>query len=864
MDKHPESQPLSDLRVIDLTHGIAGPYCTKLLADFGADVIKVERTDSGDYARTLGPYPQDVPHQEKSGLFLFLNTNKRGITLDLKAFTGVEVLKKLVEGADILVENFRPGVMERLGLGYDTLNQVNPDLVMTSISNFGQTGPYRDYKASELVLYAMGNSMNRTGLADRYPLKLGGNHVQYQAGNNAAMATMFAWYARKYNGMGGQYLDISIFETQMGSINMRMMSLIGYQYNGMRSKRLGGAIGGYPMGVYPCKDGYISVAGGGQRFPRVAASLGRPELAEDPRFGISEGTQKPEYKEEFETTIWLPWLMQRTKEEIVQQCQANELLLTSYNTIDQVVDNNPQLDARGYFRELDHPVAGTFRYPGAPIFTDAGWWQIRRPAPLLGQHNQELLENEFGHSREEVQRLAKTGSRRVVSYDTSAPAADRSPSGEDGKAWLPLEGIRVIDMTVVLAGPYGTMFLGDMGAEVIRVETLNQLSATSRGQFARPNREAEAKAPTSAFPDKDPGARAWNRFAGFNAHGRNKYGITVDLRTPEGIDIFHRLVDVSDLFIENNAVGSMERLGLTYDILSQWNPRLIMISITGFGQTGPWNYHRGIGTSFEAAYGHASVMGYTDMGPEGVPLTVPADAATGVTVAMAATIALHEREKSGKGMFVDISLGENFLPHLGELFMDYSINRRVARSSGNRDHLGTMVQGVYPCAGDDEWIAISISRIEQWRAICRVMGKPELVENHRFDDMDKLRTHHDEVDQIIGSWTIYQDPIALFHRLQGEGVIAGPLLHEAHAYNDPHVRERGFFVPVTAPEVGTHLYPGTTFKMSKVPFLIRKPPVRLGEDNDYVYREVLMLSEEEYDRLKDLGHIGMDYAPHVK
>ena len=842
-----EEQPLSDLRIIDLTHGIAGPYCTKLLADYGADVVKVEKPGSGDYARSLGPFPDDVPHPEKSGIFLFLNTNKRGITLDLKSDEGVDAIKKLVKDADILVESFRPGVVASLGLDYDTLTDINPNLVMTSVSNFGQTGPYRDYKASELTLFGMGNSMTRVGLPDRHPLKLGGNHVQYQAGNNAAMATMFAWYAQKYKGMGGQRVDVSIFDTQMASINGRMMSLIGYQYNGMRGRRLGTGIAGYPTGVYPCKDGYISVAGGGQRFPRVAASVGKPELVDHPSYGVAKGAQNPDFKEEFESTIWKPWLMQRTKEEVVQECQANELLCTPYNTIDEVVDNNPQLDARGYFTEIDHPEAGKFRYPGAPVFTDSKWWRIRRPAPLLGQHNQEVLQA-FDGARQSSE-----------AREPSAPATSQQPAG----AKLPLENIRIIDMTVVLAGPYGTMFLGDMGAQVIRVETLQQLSATSRGQFARPNREAEANAPMSMYPDKDPGERPWNRYAGFNAHSRNKYGITVDLRTPEGQDVFRRLVDISDMFIENNAVGSIARLGFTYDVISQWNPRLIMISINGFGQTGPWSTYRGIGTSFEAAYGHASVMGYPDMGPEGVPLTVPADASTGVTAAMAATIALHHREKTGKGMFIDISLGENFLPHLGELFMDYTMNGRVASSTGNRGPWW-LVQGVYPCAGDDEWIAISIGQHEQWSALCRLMGRPELTDDPRFESMAALRAHHDNVDQIIGDWTADKEPIELFHRLQKEGVIAGYLMHEPHALNDPHVKERGLLTPVTHPEIGTHLYPGATFKMSGAEFRVRKPAVRLGEDNDYIYREVLKLTEKEYDNLKALGHIGMDYAEHVR
>ena len=396
MEQHPELQPLSDLRVIDLSQGIAGPYCTKLLADFGADVIKVERPGSGDYARRLGPFPGDISHPEKSGLFLFLNTNKRGITLDLKTAEGVEALKKLVKEADILVESFKPGVMASLGLDYDTLSKLNPNLLMTSVSNFGQTGPYRDYRASEITLYATGGRMSASGLPDLYPLKLGGNHVQYQAGNNAAMATLFAWHARQHQETGGQHVDISIFETQMGSINGRTLGLLQYQYTGDKGQRLGGIRGGYPSGPYPCADGYISVSGGGQRWPLAVATLGMPELLDDPRFAPPMGQQDLDAREEFDGTIWLPWLMERTKQQVVEQCQAHGLLISANNCIDAVVDNNPQMEFRKYFVEIDHPVAGKFRYPGAPIFNKDGWWSIRRPAPTLGQHNQGGPEKRVG------------------------------------------------------------------------------------------------------------------------------------------------------------------------------------------------------------------------------------------------------------------------------------------------------------------------------------------------------------------------------------------------------------------------------------------------------------------------------------
>ncbi len=843
MNQPLEPQPLSDLRVLDLTHGIAGPYGTKLLADFGANVIKIERPGTGDFARSLGPFPGDVPHPEKSGLFLFLNTNKRSVVLDLKTPQGVRVIKDLVRDADILVESFSPGVMERLGIGYEVLSKINPDLVMTSVSNFGQTGPYRDYRASELVLYAMGGRMNNTGLPDRYPLKMGGNHVQYQAGNNAAMATLSAWYGQRYRGTRGQHVDVSIFETQMASIHGRLTGLVGYQYTGERSRRRAAGAGGYPAGLYPCQDGHVMVSGGGARWwPSTVAMLKMPELLNDPRFAPPLGQLSPEGKLEFETTIWLPWLMERTKQEVADECQSYGIMSTALLAVDEVVDHNPQLKARNYFVEIDHPEAGKFRYPGAPIVTEGRWWRVRRPAPLLGQHTQEVLQ--------------ETKARK------QPPVSSRSSQGSHTSQRLPLAGLRAIDITLVLAGPYGTMFLADMGAEVIKVESLNVFPTSGRGQSARPNREVEAKAPTSTYPNRDPGERAWNRSSSFNCHARNKLSMTADLSTPEGKDVFRRLVEVSDLFVENNVAGSMERLGIGYDVVSQWNPRLIMISTSGMGHTGPWSNYRGMGPQFETLIGHASVIGYPDMGAEGAPSTYAADAATGVTIAFAAAMALVQREKTGKGAYIDLSQGEQFIPHLGEIFMDYTMNGRVAGRLGNRDpHL---VQGAYPCAGDDEWIAISIGKIEEWHTLCHIMGRAELLQDKRFATFETIKAHHDEVDAIIGGWTADQSSVGLFHILQEAGIAAGPVMHEPLAYADPHLKARNFFVEITAPEVGTHRYPSTTFKMPNSPFVVRKPPVRLGEDNDYVYRQVLKLTEEEYTRLKALGWIGMDYAPHVR
>ena len=216
---------LSDITVLDFTHQISGPYCAKLLADYGAEVIKIERPGSGDPARAIGPFPKDVPHPEKSGTFLHLNTNKRSITLDLTNDRGRQIALKLAQRADIVVESFRPGVMAGFGLDYQTLNSTNPALVITSISNFGQTGPYRDWRASELILYGMGGELYTTGLDYREPVKMGANVGLYQAGTVAAYATLSASLSARETGTG-EHVDVSIMETQAGSIDRRMSMLL--------------------------------------------------------------------------------------------------------------------------------------------------------------------------------------------------------------------------------------------------------------------------------------------------------------------------------------------------------------------------------------------------------------------------------------------------------------------------------------------------------------------------------------------------------------------------------------------------------------------------------------------------------------
>lgn len=405
---------LEGVKVVDLTHYYSGPYCTKLLATLGSDVVKVERPGSGDPMRHFGPFAGQPPSNppllrgegkggENGAWFLYLNTSKKSVTLDLKSPEGREALLKLVRSADILVENFSPGVMDRLGLSYETLQQENPALVMTSISNYGQNGPYRDWKASEINLYATGGLMNITGEPEQEPLKEGAPLAQLGTGQNAFVATMTALIYAEDTGQG-QQIDISIAEYATNVLENAMMQ---YSYSGQEYSRVGNrGYGRAAWGIYPCADGYVGIiAGPDQNWPEVAKIMESEELA-DPRYASRQGRLL--YADEVDA-LMLPWLLDHNKVDIFKAGQEHGLGFSFVSTMQDLLEME-QLEARDYFVELDHPVAGRLKYPGAPIspHSQIQPWVYRR-APLLGEHNREVLVETLGYSEQEMERLQSQG-----------------------------------------------------------------------------------------------------------------------------------------------------------------------------------------------------------------------------------------------------------------------------------------------------------------------------------------------------------------------------------------------------------------------------------------------------------------------
>jgi CoA:oxalate CoA-transferase len=398
---------LSELTVLDLSHYVAGAYCGKLLAAFGAEVIKVEAPGVGDGARQVGPFPDKNPDPEASALYLYMNTGKKGLTLDLASEEGAAILKELIAQADVLIENFAPGVMESMGLDYATLSAINPRLVMASISNFGQSGPYRDYRADTMVEMALSGQMYVNGDPEREPLSSTGYQPSYQSALYAYSGIMAALIARDRDNKG-QYLDVSIQEAMASE---HQFTLNGFTASGKIRMRSGNRYGSvHPTTILPCKaddngkPGLVSLGiSDPTQYVLFLQLLDMSELLDDPRFSNPQMCAV-NYRA-FDALI-STWFMDHTAEEIVNALQDNRIPAAFVNEVSDVLDD-PQYDFRGFWKEIDHPVAGSHRYAGLPYhLTEAP--PVYERANLLGEHTDEVLGEKLGYDSDRLGQLRES------------------------------------------------------------------------------------------------------------------------------------------------------------------------------------------------------------------------------------------------------------------------------------------------------------------------------------------------------------------------------------------------------------------------------------------------------------------------
>jgi len=418
---------------------------------------------------------------------------------------------------------------------------------------------------------------------------------------------------------------------------------------------------------------------------------------------------------------------------------------------------------------------------------------------------------------------------------------------------LPLEGIRVLDHGIVYTGPSATTILADMGAEVIRVESIQKLLPFTRGFVVHPVK-IDGVAP--GYVDNEPGDRPWDRWYQLHGLQRNKHGITLDLSRPKGVEIYKKLTEKSDVVLDNFAPGVMDRFGTGYAELKKVKPDIIMLSASGYGDTGPYKGFAAVGASLGSITGMASLRGYPD---DDITVRSPgqvwSDNVAASTAAFAVLTALFYRQRTGKGQFIDFSQAESFLPHMGESIMEYTMNGTVPEAIGN-GHAFMAPHGCYRCDGEDRWVVIAVSSETEWQAFCEVMGNPDWTKDEKFSDRSNRFQNQDQLNDYIADWTKDKDPYDIMHLLQGVGVAASPVMKQADLFSDPHLKERGFFEEVDHREAGKLRVPGMSFRYTKTPLEFRMPANCLGEHNDYVYGELLGMSKEEIVRLEEEKYIG--------
>lgn len=765
--------PIPGIIVVDCSEGVAGAYGTRLLADLGATVIKVERP-SGDALRGLGPFPGDVHNLENGGLHLALNAGKRSVVVDLDTDAGVSRVKDLANRADIFIESAGPGVFAAKGLGYDALSASNPSLVYVSHSPFGLDGPYANRVSNEIVEWAMGGYMFFGGDPGRHPLMLPGRQAELHAGMHVAAGAMIAAYHARMTG-AGQHIDVSTFEAVL---NDHAWLTTMWTHLGQLQAREASTI-------IPCADGHIywmPVAN-----PEVFVMIERPDLLDEVPATLAEWRL---FAPRVRACIG-EWAADKTKAEIYHTAQAMRIPVTPVNTMEDLA-NSAQLAARNWWREISHPSAGEFSIPSAPWNFSTGPTGPETPGPLLG---------------------ANTGDALPVREPLTPPKPERANRG-------PLEGIRVLEITANWAGPLAGRHFADMGADVIKIEAPR-----------RPATRALHPAGNQMW------ARPYNRAGYFNLLNRNKRDLVMDMASPEGRELFLKLVDDADIVLENNSARVFEQFRLGYGVLSERNPRIIMCSISGMGATGPERNYVAYGSNIEASSGLVSQLGYGDGVPFGTG-SYYADPIAGTHATVALVAALMQREKTGRGAFIDMALQESGMAFQVEAIMDYRLNGRVAGQMNNRSRV-VAPQGAYPSLGLDCWLAIGIDTDEQWQRLTEVIGQPGLASEYPCAT-DRLAAH-DAIDAAITAWSVRYDHNEATRALQAAGIPAAPVLANWEVVSDPHLYARKYFVDVVHPEVGHHRWDGYPWKFSRTPGQVRMASPTFGQHNDEILRDVLGL-----------------------
>lgn len=808
---------LSAYRVLDVTDE-RGQLAGMMLADLGAEVILVE-PPNGSPSRTVGPFVEGQEDDSEASLWFWsYNRGKRSITLDLDSEEGQSQFKALCAGADIVIESSDVGEMARRGLSYEDLSALNPQLIVTSISAYGQTGPKAKWGATDLTVAAAGMQMGLQGDDDRSPLRIPLDQSFLHASAEAGAATLIALHERNRSGVG-QHVDVS---AQQALTCATQSTSLAHLYNSPEAGRMSGGAKLGPFKIRlrsPAADGYVSttilfgeaIGPFGRRLFDWIHEEGECEDSDleiewiDFVDGVMTG-KIPMGEYDRIQDVAAAFTSKRSKKDLLSEALTRRLLIVPVANVGDVVEEAHYAE-RDFWREIDIPNHGTAVFPGPPAKMSATPLAIENPPPLLGEANEELGAES---ARELPTQAAKTAS--------------------DGTA-LPLSDVNVLDLQWVMAGPASTRVLTDWGANVVRVESSNKIETARTIQ---------------PFLNDEGGADNGGLYQNMNA---GKMGLALDMSKPEAREVILDLVKWADVVCESFSPKAMQNWGLGYEDLKKINPSIIMTSSCLFGQDGPLSSLAGFGTMGASMSGFYAMTGWPDREPAGV-FGAYTDYVSPRFLTAAIVAALDHRNRTGEGQYIDLSQAEAAMHFLTPAILDYRINGREPQPMGN-DHPSMFPHGNYPSAGEDKWVAIACQDDAQWASICQVMGLTE----HLLDlGCEERRERREEIDEQISQWTSQRSGAETQDSLQEAGVTAHRVQMSEALAEDAQLEHRRHFRHVNHMTNEKMWVEGTRFLMSRSRDEITDAGPSYGQHTFEVLEGIL---KYDADRIAELAVAGV-------
>jgi crotonobetainyl-CoA:carnitine CoA-transferase CaiB-like acyl-CoA transferase len=774
---------LKGFRALDLTD-LSGQLCGRLLADLGMEVIKIE-PPGGDPVRNLAPFVKSADGKLLSTTFAHLNAGKASKVLDLETDAGRAALRQLLETADVVIESFQPGELDAKGLGYKDLAAINPGIVMASISAFGQTGPKKNYACNDLVALAESGFLYISGDPSLAPCKPPETQAYYFASLFATAGLLAALYRRERTGQG-DHIDASMQETLATQEHIIRL----WANEKQVLKRAGSQHGSVaPAKIFQCRDGFVYLYVTRQHW-KLFLSVWKDHATVFDAPDWLNNVYRRAHADELNPAVEA-FIGKFTMAEITELLQAKGIPCVPVNT-PMGFANDEHVRGRGFMAPVEHAGFGSTRQPAMPFVIDGARPAVGSVPPLDSWRDSS------------VKRVAPTKT-------TFAPNSDSGP----------LDGMRIVSFDHVLAGPYGTTILAELGADVFKIES-------SKGGM-----DPFRFFGTGEDPNLSP------RFLEFN---RNKRSFTVNLKHPKGQGVLHDLVAKADAVLDNYSVDVVERIGLSYDQLCRVKPDIVNLRMPGLGTTGPKRHFSTVGVNITSFTGLTYMWNHPgNTHPPIGSQTVFPDYVSGTLCAIIIISGVLHRDRHKKGAFIDLAQSEATAFMIGANLMEAASTGKDPEPVGNAS-IAIAPHDCYPCKGEDRWCVIAAENEAQWTALAQLMGGG-IGQDQRFKTNAERLKNSAALNAIIAQWTQDQDAFALRDQLQKAGIPGGAVQTGEDLTNDPQLKERGFVVAVDNPRLGRVVLPNFPLHFANAKLTRRWEFPVLGRDTEAVLRDVVGYDE---------------------